>query len=88
MGWIKKPDWNQLIAHGSPEQPFRGAGACQVCVLVSVCVKDSCVPQHGTWLKLALGMQGTRAGIPAAVPYPPNLLIFKLELQKLLISLF
>lgn len=62
-------------------QPFRGAGACQVCVLVSVCVKD-------TWLKLALGMQGTRAGIPAAVPYPPNLLTLKLELQKLLISLF
>lgn len=86
--WIKKPDWNQLVPHGSPEQSFMGAGPYQVCVLVSLCIKDSCIPQHGTWLRLALGKQDTRAGIPAAVFYPPNLLILKLELQKLPISLF
>lgn len=44
--------------------------------------------QLGTWLNMALGLQGTRAGIPAAVLYSPNLLILKLELQKLLIYLF
>lgn len=88
MGWIKKPDWSQLIPRGSPEQSFKGAAPRQVCGLVSLCVEDSCVPQHGTWLKLALGMQDTKAGIPAALLYPPNLLILKLELQKLPISLF
>lgn len=83
LWWIKKPDWNQLVPHGSPEQPFRGAGPCQGCVLDSVCVEDSCVPQHSTWLKLALGMHSTKAGMPAAVLCPPVLLILKLELKKL-----
>lgn len=88
MRWIKKPDWNQLVPHGSPEQSFRGPGPCQICVLVSLCVEDSCVPQHGTWLKLALGMQDAKAGIPIAVLRRPNVLILELELLKLLISLF
>lgn len=79
LGWIKKSDWNQLIPHGSPAQPFRGARACQV----SLCVEDSCVPQYGTWLKLALGMQGTRAGILAAVLYAPSLTNFKAGAAKI-----
>lgn len=53
-----------------------------------LCVSRTPVSQLGTWLNMALGLQGTRAGIPAVVLYSPNLLILKLELQKLLIYLF
>lgn len=87
-GGFKKLIGTRTFPTGLQKQPFRGTGPPQVCVLVSLGVRDSRVPQDGTWLRLCLGMHGTRIGILAAMLYPLNLVILKLELRKLLISLF
>lgn len=72
------------------KEPFGGPGPPQGCVLVSRGVEDTRVPQDGTRLKLSSGARGTRTGILTAMLYtpPPNLVVLKLELRKLLISLF
>lgn len=81
-GGFKKLIGTSSFPTGVQKQPFRGTGPPQVHVLVSLGVEDSSVPQDGTWLKLSLGMCGTRTGILAAMLYPPNLVILKLELEN------
>lgn len=82
-GGFKMQVWTRAFPTCLQKQSFVGRGSPGVCV--------GSLWELGTPLSpglVSLGMRSTRTGILAAMFYPPNLVILKPELQKLLISLF